>query len=507
MRGVLSVSELMAGLEIGELLAVVAGEGERSIESVRLAEDISELADAPAGAVVLLSASASTQAASYRFDIALRLAATTGVAAVVVTVADAVDLSTTARAIAQRAGLTVLRVRRPVDLAELAIIISREIAGGAELELARATAVMSALERAELDRAGPDELLAAASHALGLELFAHDPGEPHDLDTVPASCLVIVDGRLERVIGVDSAVAALPAVSLALALTASALGRAVSRARRAEEGPTRSREELLIDLLHVSERDIDVTLRRARTLGVPIDGWHVAAVLEFDNLLDVAGADEARMFELGQTLARTVIETVRAAGGTWERVRIGQSLVLVRMERTDPGARVGTQVFAVLDRALQRLLARVPTLAVYCGVGSSHSALAGLRASLAEARAAVAAARTANRTNQVVGFDTVGLRRMLIEWYASDTAREAIETVLAPLDRLGPRRSAEAVRTLGAYLDHQGSLSKAAEELHLHRNSVAYRIRRIFDALDVHPDDPDQRLILQLACRARTLLS
>jgi DNA-binding PucR family transcriptional regulator len=61
------------------------------------------------------------------------------------------------------------------------------------------------------------------------------------------------------------------------------------------------------------------------------------------------------------------------------------------------------------------------------------------------------------------------------------------------------------VRTLGAYLDNYGSLTRTAEALHLHRNSVAYRIKRIFELLDADPDEPDERLILQLACRARLL--
>jgi DNA-binding PucR family transcriptional regulator len=34
---------------------------------------------------------------------------------------------------------------------------------------------------------------------------------------------------------------------------------------------------------------------------------------------------------------------------------------------------------------------------------------------------------------------------------------------------------------------------------------VTYRLRRITDLLGVDLDDPDQRLVLQLACRARLL--
>jgi DNA-binding PucR family transcriptional regulator len=132
--------------------------------------------------------------------------------------------------------------------------------------------------------------------------------------------------------------------------------------------------------------------------------------------------------------------------------------------------------------------------------------VAGLRASAAEAGAAIAAAKTAGRRDTALSFDAVGLRRMLVEWYASDTARRAVDSILAPLDSLGPKRSETAIKTLQAYLDNQGSFSKTAKALHLHRNAVAYRLKRILEVLDVDLENPDERLILQLACRTRALV-
>ncbi|HEX9624556.1 MAG TPA: helix-turn-helix domain-containing protein [Streptosporangiaceae bacterium] len=41
--------------------------------------------------------------------------------------------------------------------------------------------------------------------------------------------------------------------------------------------------------------------------------------------------------------------------------------------------------------------------------------------------------------------------------------------------------------------------------MHLQRNAVTNRLRSITELLDVDLDDPDQRLALQLACRARLL--
>ena len=107
--------------------------------------------------------------------------------------------------------------------------------------------------------------------------------------------------------------------------------------------------------------------------------------------------------------------------------------------------------------------------------------------------------------NTAVPFDSAGLRRTLVEWYASDTAREAVATVLQPLIALGGARAERLITTLHVYLDERGSMTRTGERLNLHRNAVAYRVRRAFELLDVDEDNPDDMLLLQLACRARDL--
>jgi len=61
---------------------------------------------------------------------------------------------------------------------------------------------------------------------------------------------------------------------------------------------------------------------------------------------------------------------------------------------------------------------------------------------------------------------------------------------------------AAAGRTLGAYLDSESSLAATAAVLGVHRNTVAQRVARIERLLGVSLSDPEQRLALQLACRA-----
>lgn len=83
--------------------------------------------------------------------------------------------------------------------------------------------------------------------------------------------------------------------------------------------------------------------------------------------------------------------------------------------------------------------------------------------------------------------------------HLADGPRQA-EALLAPIMAGRPDVRREHLATLRALLDHPGT-SEAAEALGVHRNTIAYRVRRI-EALTGWPlDDPDLRLALSLALR------
>ena len=57
-------------------------------------------------------------------------------------------------------------------------------------------------------------------------------------------------------------------------------------------------------------------------------------------------------------------------------------------------------------------------------------------------------------------FDASGLRAMLAEWYATDSARRSVSSLLEPLERLDDRRADEAIQTLQLFLEEQGSVTR-----------------------------------------------
>jgi DNA-binding PucR family transcriptional regulator len=89
--------------------------------------------------------------------------------------------------------------------------------------------------------------------------------------------------------------------------------------------------------------------------------------------------------------------------------------------------------------------------------------------------------------------------------YASPFSSRLIAELLAPLDARGATHSQQAIRTLAAVLDAQGSPSAAARVLNLHPNAVTYRMKRIAADLQADLSDADTRFALHLACRVRLI--
>jgi sugar diacid utilization regulator len=483
----------------GLRLERIDGDGDghgSSVESVFLAERLFDVMDAPRRCVVVLTADACAGAERYHLDMALRMAASRDVAAIILTRAPAGEATSTSLHTARRVGVALLRQTQPINLADLVVALEAGIRGSAELALRRAAQAFQAMSAPGGDL---DALVSgvAAAAAAGIALTDSPDGElcfPVELEPERNAWIVLR----------DAAARARPELALIGKALADRVAVAAAAARRAEELPIRSRAELLSEMLDSTSSVRSQLQRRARAMGLPIDGWHLAVRIEHANSEEL-WEDEVSAYEGRERLTRLLLDAVQSRGQTWHTARASDAVVLIRMYRKDPGPDAVPEAMNAAGSALRAAGQQLARAVLYCGVGTAHVGATGLINSAAEARAAVAASRARNRANAATAFDSLGLRRTLIEWYGSQNAREAVAKVLEPLDRLGGKKAEEAINTLHVFLDVRGSLSRAAEVLHLHRNAVAYRIDRIFSRLEIDRENPDDWLLLELACRARRL--
>ncbi|MFI0509904.1 PucR family transcriptional regulator [Streptomyces sp. WSLK1-5] len=116
---------------------------------------------------------------------------------------------------------------------------------------------------------------------------------------------------------------------------------------------------------------------------------------------------------------------------------------------------------------------------VTLGVSASVHSAEGLRGALEEARHArrVAAARAGRVC--AAGHQELASHVLLLPFVPDDVRRAFTARLLDPLRDYDRRHRAELIPTLEAFLDCDGSWTRCATRLHLHVNTLRYRVSRI----------------------------
>lgn len=200
-----------------------------------------------------------------------------------------------------------------------------------------------------------------------------------------------------------------------------------------------------------------------------------------------------------------------AAGAEFGRVHRAQRHALT-LERPDhaivllthadandaPVAALGTEI-------RERVLAEATSgCSCWVGVGAARPELTAVHASYAEARRAAGIARVVRALGPVVRYADLGVYGMLAEMPA-DKLTSSLPPGLRRLFDSDRQRNDVLVQTLETFLDNAGDVTRTAEELHIHRTSLYYRLRSAEKITGLDLSVGDQRLALHLGLKVALL--
>jgi DNA-binding PucR family transcriptional regulator len=125
-----------------------------------------------------------------------------------------------------------------------------------------------------------------------------------------------------------------------------------------------------------------------------------------------------------------------------------------------------------------------------------------------ELPASWAVAKAALRASEAGALDGNGLivaedhLTDLLIFESGGLANRLAERRLAPLAELTPAGRARMEETALAFVQHGGNAAAMARALHLHPQTIRYRLTRLRELLGEQLEDPDARFELELALRA-----
>jgi PucR family transcriptional regulator, purine catabolism regulatory protein len=224
--------------------------------------------------------------------------------------------------------------------------------------------------------------------------------------------------------------------------------------------------------------------------------------LEGDRLDDREASRRMAAFGLDPSRPHAAFLAVPASNGsTGERVRSEVADLLdrrsVRYLSTARPDRAGFLVEVESEEDALALALKLVEAEPSARIGVGRPALGrALGRSLVEARAAIDAT-----TTPVASYRDLGSLELLLS--LPDAALEAfVDRVLGPT--AGNARLGESLAVL---LETGCRWSDAAERLGIHRHTLRYRMDRLREQTGRHPDEPEQRMELWLAVKARQALA
>jgi len=317
------------------------------------------------------------------------------------------------------------------------------------------------------------------------------PG-PDDSPSLVAAPVLVGDDILAYLLTVEGPRQAGEDVSLLVTEHGATIcGVVMSRERVVAAAAGRVRDGLVEGLLLGQARDPEELQGWARHLGY--DGAHAHRVISI--ALEEDGVDPGRARRVGDSLAHLVARRAPDAivsGGDRE-------MVVVAREREAQGdaRRPGPVPLAAACLAHVRRL--FPGTELTIGVGGACRDPSEVTGAYAQARRTVGTLRRLGRHGQVVAFEDLGIHRLLLQVPDLEELRSFAREVLGALTEHEARHRSGLARTLAVYLRENGSLQRAARELHVHPNTVTYRLNRVEAITGLDLGRYQDRLMAQVA--------
>ncbi len=108
--------------------------------------------------------------------------------------------------------------------------------------------------------------------------------------------------------------------------------------------------------------------------------------------------------------------------------------------------------------------------------------------------------------SSIIFYDDLGAFQILLNLYEKEMLQSYVLRHLGPLIEEDQKKNSDLLKTLKIYLERNGSKQSAADELHIVRQSLYYRLEKIKELLGEDFMGIQNRLALQLAFQAYELL-
>jgi len=260
-------------------------------------------------------------------------------------------------------------------------------------------------------------------------------------------------------------------------------------------------DKFIYDLLNQPQPEWSLLAAEARLFDIELDRPRIAIVIQLDDpaltprFQDPAGDREVRLTRHKFGINRALDSFYTSSRANVVSYLGGTSFCILKdlLASDDTDLPAALESFKKSLSVIYSILKSELKLPATVGVGNYHPGLEGLRQSYHEAISAIELGAQTWDADRIYHIDDFGVVAPLLSGVDENNIYFSREL----LDRLGENH--EIIQTLEAFFNFDMSLTRTAEMLKIHRNTLVYRLDRITETLGLDPRTFEDAVQIKLA--------
>lgn len=268
------------------------------------------------------------------------------------------------------------------------------------------------------------------------------------------------------------------------------------------EAEERIRGDFLDDLLEGSWACPDDIQNRGRRLGYDLEQPFTVWVIGLESTEGSSEEDNEIILNRRKDIAawlRIVLDEERYKGV----IRELRNQLILFLPLT--GNHINEDVTKLAQRCHDLLQKRLEC-SISIGIGRIYIGITHLAQSLQEARSALQLGESLGREGEVINHEELGIYKLLGTTADTEEITRYYASTVEVLAQYDAKHGSELIRTLETFFQANLEIRETSRRLFIHRHTLSYRLKRIYDISGLDPLDDEDRFQLQLGLRVAPLL-
>ena len=156
-----------------------------------------------------------------------------------------------------------------------------------------------------------------------------------------------------------------------------------------------------------------------------------------------------------------------------------------------------------IGKRIKNTISQQMKFKVTIGIGEYHEDIRGISKSFKEATQALDVGTKLEGAGDIYHVDNLGVGKLLAEIKGESQQEFMEKTIYSTKNNKEKKINETLLETLKAFFDNNLSISKTAQVIYVHRNTLLYRLRRVKEITGLDPKKFDDAIQLRIALKMR----